>query len=292
VILVLADPLAKKDEMRAEVSAQCHLSLGKRKQVCSEIVILTAGGSSVAESHSVIAALVNSDLPSCLWWRTGSPPEGHLFEELGRICDHLIIDSTAVDIRVAERLVRAAALSVGDLTWSRLDSWRAALALFYDAPAYRAELDHLNRISIECSLSRSSIEPLLLAGWLASRLGFRLRRGITNERNPILLAFTADNREIMMSFVAGDSDIPVSAVSLWPESDDPIFTVRRRDGRIESCVLTGGAEIVIGSPASAQRSEAELMVDELYLLGRDPAYEDALAAAVEIESEVSRLRSH
>lgn len=292
VIIVLADPESGKDGISAEVSAQCHLSLGKRKQVCSEMVILTAGGSSAAESHSVVAALINSDLPTCLWWRTPTPPEGHFFDELVEICDHLIFDSATTGMKAAERLVRTAGRSVGDLSWGRLNPWRSALALFYDVPAYRAHLDRVGDISIECDLSKLSTEPALLAGWLASRLGFELRRGVNKGQNAVTLDFVAGNRELTVTLSEADVRARISAVSLRTNSRDGLgFAVRLQNEQIESYVLTPGGEKPVGSPATTQHGEAKLVAEELYLLSRDPAYEQALRAAVEIETELNRLGS-
>lgn len=291
-IIVLADSESSESGIVAEVSAQCHLSLGKRKQVCSEVVVLTSRGSSVSESHGVVAALVNSDLPTCLWWRTTAPPDGHLFDELAETCHHITLDSRmfirSPGVASLQALQgRTGHQSVGDLSWGRLNPWRAALAALYDVAAYRPHLDHLGLISIECDLSTS--EPLLLAGWLASRLGLKRRPGPVTSLNP-RFELTFGDRVADMTFKQVDSDEPMAGVSLLSGSAGYLsFAVRLQVEHLESYVVSGAETKAVGSVHVARRSEAELMAEELDLLDRDLAYDEALPIALSLAGDLPKF---
>src|SRR5262249_39291962 len=127
-------------------------------------------------------------------------PVGHSFEVLVRNCDRILVDSGrflsgATELSVLSTLIselgqrKPDPLPIGDLNWTRLGVWRAARASLYDVPQYRDQLARLRRITInyipttvthESSSggerfgagARMPMEPLLIAGWLASRLGW------------------------------------------------------------------------------------------------------------------------
>jgi glucose-6-phosphate dehydrogenase assembly protein OpcA len=72
-------------------------------------------------------------------------------------------------------LARAAGLVrstyVVDLAWLRTTAWRERLAASFDPPGRLARLRDLNAVSIRHAPG-SAASGLLLAGWLASRLGW------------------------------------------------------------------------------------------------------------------------
>lgn len=291
-VVVLADPESSEEGISAEVSAQCHISLGKRKQVCSEMVILTARGASVAESHTVVSALVNSDLPTCLWWRVSTPPEGHLFDQLAETCNHLVLDSRLLIQRSEARsahalLATGGRQSVGDLSWGRLNPWRAALAALYDVPSYRPHLDRLGLISIECN--PSTPEPLLLAGWLAGRLGLKRRPGTITGPAPTF-ELTSEDRVIAMALEPAHIDTPIVGVSLVSGSPDSLsFAVRLLDDHLDTCVISGAEVKAVASVHITRSGEGRLMAEELDLLDRDLAYEEAVPVALSLASDLSKL---
>src|SRR5262249_22011378 len=222
-IILVIDPDADVDEVTADVSARCHLSFGMRKQVCSEQIIIAASGKSAGELHALVAPLLTSDLPAVLWCRASRWPEPRSFTLLASLCSRVIVDSAILldatsSIAGLDVLIRglSGVRPVGDLLWSRLTPWRAALASLYDVPLYRRELDRLSRVVIEYSAgTRNDASPsslrtphsalpasptaLLLAGWLATRLGWKPQRAERAGDSARAIIFAGNGGEVQIT---------------------------------------------------------------------------------------------
>ncbi len=145
-----------------------------------ETVIVELGDRHLDDLLTIADPLVVSDLPTLLW-----SPHGHpeAVQALLPLAQATLLDS--VDEPVwHEAIDRANTLSdrlyVVDLAWLRSTPWRERIAATFDPPALRAELDEITAITIRHHPD-STVAAMLLIGWLASRLGWRLaplqRRG-------------------------------------------------------------------------------------------------------------------
>ena len=71
-------------------------------------------------------------------------------------------------------------IAVTDMNWGRLTPWREMVAGFFDPPNIRPYLDRIGHVNIEYAMPESHHGPinrsqaLLVAGWLASRLGWEI----------------------------------------------------------------------------------------------------------------------
>jgi glucose-6-phosphate dehydrogenase assembly protein OpcA len=316
IIIMVIDPDSAVDEVAAEVSARCHLSFGMRKQVCSEQIIITASGKSAAELHALVAPLLTSDLPAVLWWRASRRPEPHSFKLLTDLCSRVILDSAILldaigDIGGLDGLIRSLAgvRPVGDLLWSRLTPWRAALASLFDVPVYRRDLDRISRITIEYAAGSASPRArnsertpnselptsptaLLLAGWLASRLGWIPGRAERDGESACAVKFTAGDTEVQIKFSAVREGRPearplsIQRVELicpaQIERNESVFSIRLSGGCIETTATIAGEQHLGRVIGSGDRSEADLLGEELDIMGRDAIYEEALSMAARI----------
>jgi glucose-6-phosphate dehydrogenase assembly protein OpcA len=179
-----------------------------------------------------------------------------------------------------------------DLNWARLTAWRALVAGFYDVPAYRPSMERLGKVVIEYSPSsqdRGSISPraLLLGGWLASRLGWRIDpRARASTEGSTTYELRAEGRPVTMEFARTQRPLIepghlafVALTSVAPGSTT--FNVRRSsDGtRIETQVQ---AETRIQRVLSYEGcSESALISRELEFSGHDRVFEQAAVAARE-----------
>jgi len=176
-IIVLADPDGKP-QMEADLSLQC--SAVDAAEVCAEQVRMVVGGEAAYHLASVVTPLLVPDIPTYLWL-VGSPPLQQAFgQDAVAICERLIFDSGAYDddagaLRLlAEQLeVVGDALSVSDVGWERPRPWRQVIAQSFDGEAMRLFLHGITRVHVECSGDRVSAQAWLLAGWMASRLGWK-----------------------------------------------------------------------------------------------------------------------
>jgi glucose-6-phosphate dehydrogenase assembly protein OpcA len=261
----------------------------------------------VHDLYGTASPLLVADLPVFLWWLSDPSLDDHLFRVLDDTADRLIVDSARFRrpvetlARLAERISRSprpgeAALS--DLNWARLTPWRELIAQFFDAPHLQSYLPALTEVSIEyCPGARDRPNPcqaLLLAGWLVSRLGwhytdsqplqpqrgrpgYRLSLegpqpvGILLRPGPPDPASTGDVTSVRL----------VAGAGLPPAR----FTVNRADDGV--CAVTTvhveGMKPVSRVAGMEPPTEAQLLSQNLDVLGRDPIYEAALATAARFE---------
>jgi glucose-6-phosphate dehydrogenase assembly protein OpcA len=334
-ILVAVDPDAASGGLSAEVAARCHVSFGRRQQICSEQVIIKANGRSIEEVHGVVIPLLTSDLPSFLWWRSSKWPEGPSFKNIAAGCDRVIVDSSVLTDsaasfrRLAELVVgqpraQASRYSVADLNWSRLTPWRIALAELYDLPAYRQYLVKARRFSITYSprlpqgaadnasnnqsVSADTIPAgaLLLAGWLASRLGWGKPHPVERTGGGFSFGFTRAGHDIELVLSPSPGEGRPGGVSATPSGDgsqitggtvlelkietnsDPVTSFFI--GMIEGCIET---KMVLEGEAQAPRivgrspeKDPDLVGEELDILGHDTTYEGAVSAGADIAGAI------
>jgi glucose-6-phosphate dehydrogenase assembly protein OpcA len=304
-ILIIADRESKQPLLTAEVTSRCTLPTPTSKQVCCEQVTIRASETHLDEVPSTLAPLLISDLPVYLWWRTiPKHMDKDMFARLVDLSDRVIIDSALFNDPGADIVNMAAVLratprwtALSDLNWARLTAWRALVAAFYDVADYRPLLQQLNRVVIEYAPPATDAaaipaRALLLGGWLASRLGWRLdKSSVTPAGKSSAEYFTAGGEKVTIDFVPTSRDIELGHIALVTlgsaASESALFSVRRSADatRIETVVT-------MGEERKAQRvlsyeglKESELIGKELEILGHDRVYEQAVMAAGEIVSK-------
>jgi glucose-6-phosphate dehydrogenase assembly protein OpcA len=143
--------------------------------VSHDRVLLAADPSRLEHADSLLALLLVNDLPTVLWLPDARTPipDPRLLER----ADHLLVDSSPggeAVMRTLAELVRVA--RVHDLAWGGLEFWRAATAAAFDPPERRALLPRIS--GLELRYEGDAFQAgLLLAGWIATRAGWRPRRG-------------------------------------------------------------------------------------------------------------------
>jgi len=321
---------AAESRMDAEVSARCNLSFGRRQQICSEQIVISADGRSVDEVHGLVSPLLTSDLRTFLWWRRAGRPHGHSFDVLAHHCDRILLDSGrfasgGMELRVLSALIEELGqrkpdpLPIGDLNWTRLGVWRTALASLYDVPQYRDRLARLKTITISYiptiptggSISEANkstvmaampMEPILIAGWLASRLGWTGPRTSVSAKGQPGCVFSFANKSgvaVVLSPAEGETgpasmkiagtQTPerwatgvkaISKVQFECEGESATeFTIRFKDSCLQTSVVIDGlaqAGRVVGCD---DKPDGELVAEELDILGKDTVYEDAIRTA-------------
>ncbi|MBX6771169.1 MAG: glucose-6-phosphate dehydrogenase assembly protein OpcA [Chloroflexi bacterium] len=294
-IILLPDQQGDGHGVRVWYQASCILR-GER-EVCGEQIVIAAHGDALAPLSSLTDQLMLSDLPSFLWWVGDLRPEQDiLFTRLTRLADRLIVDSSdftalgpslAVIARIASRRQQPCAPS--DLNWTRLTPCRELIAQFFDPMPMRPWLTRLDQIVVTYAADRPAglVQALLLGGWLASRLHWRLDRGlsISREGSGTALLRRADGQPIVIDFQAR-ADAGAHG----------IIQVRLRAGEAAAFVLTregsqvharteadhGSRPALRRTASCAPEDLASLLSEELALFQRDQVYEAALQAALEL----------
>jgi glucose-6-phosphate dehydrogenase assembly protein OpcA len=282
------------------VSMRCRLLGSAGKQICGEEVCIEAGGPLVETAATAVAPLLVPDVPVFLWWKDIPHYEDKLFDRLAQMADRVVIDSAAFDqpyddLLQLSRMIadRSRRMHVSDLNWGRLTSWRTLLASFWDVPAYRPLLDEIDLVEISYRSPNDApdeIAPraLLMAGWLASRLGWEVFAESSRNEGVVKFELRAGDRSIAIVFeqdkIAGLTDGLVSSVVLSAGKGAARFSVgKRTDGtKLETEAQIGNERSVGRVLAYENRSEADQLSRELAFLSRDAIYEAAVSRAAQL----------
>ncbi|MBI2886050.1 MAG: glucose-6-phosphate dehydrogenase assembly protein OpcA [Chloroflexi bacterium] len=303
-LVVVAEPAAPQPDLEATVTVRCQLHPSGGELLCQEEALLTARGAVAQHLGSVAVPLLIPDLPVYLWWVGPPPPQE---EELLWVCHRLIVDSALFPDPLAQlgelhRLTavlasRQRAIAFSDFTWARLTPWRELIAQFFDGPETLPYLATLRQVRIECAVDPGgtalTAQPLLLASWLAARLGWR-PRGIEA---------LADAREHLLTFDCGERQAEVRvaprmrigetgasgevrAVELVAGEGDREgrFTVARTpDGEHATtrARLAGAWEVTRTVPME-RASLVDLLRGELAILRHDRVFEQSLAVTARL----------
>lgn len=303
-LVLLAESGTEDKDIEMFVSSFCQAEEreGNGAPLCCEEVKLIARGRFTVELPSAATPLLVPDLAVFLWWRDVPRFDDKVFIRLSRASDRVVIDSVGFgkpyeDIRaLAEHFQtedkRHGALT--DLNWSRLTSWRALLACFYDVQHYRAALERIVSVKVEYVASTAApleVAPqaLLVAGWLASRLDWTIVQGVTDAEDGSdarLVQLEKDGRRIVVEFKSvlrtEMKQGRLALVELKTEAEEVCaFAVKRSDdGLYLETRATRGEEVRAARVLKVRnRSEAVLLGRELEIASHDVVYEQAVATA-------------
>jgi len=295
-ILLVADP--DESALRAEVTASCRTLRRSHKQICSEQIVVRAAPANRDHFPSVVRNLVLPDMPVVLYWP--SPERADPFvEDLREVADRLIIDSAAFPDEsapppAAGLLATGERAPLGDLTWGRLALWRSLTAQFF-GPPHGAAGERIRKVRI-AHAATTRVQALLYAGWLTSRLRWKVaqplrggegpqRATLTDQRgHPVALSLHPESRArhpagalLSTMIVTGGGD---------GGGEEATFSIQRNDEA--SAVIAAGEGTQ--RPATRQalplegQDEASLLALEMDLLGRDRIYEEAVRAAAALSA--------
>ncbi len=271
-------------ELAAEVVGLCHIRPGGGF-ICSEQILLRGGRAAGPLVPSAIRALLLSDLPTVLLdLRLGSIPPW--LEELIEGADLVLIDSGLAETADLQRvwlrqIERDPTGRVRDLAWARLTPWRAILAEAFDQVHQTEALAHIQEIKIE--YGGGAPVPtcaLLLAGWLASRLGWK-----PAGRTAHALKLRSGGRDVRVRF-EGDprgGGRAIERVRLRSGSPAPLDLEVRHSGR------NPYATVEVHAPAPffeevpfVHRDFAVCVAEEIHRHAANPLLREAAAIAHEM----------
>jgi len=169
--------------LRARVTALCHLRPRGGGVVCSEQIVLQATPDGEPLLPSAVRSLLVGDLPVIVL-DVHAGPDRAWIDDLALDADLLLGDSALEDSLDAAAsfwgsLGRRGTGRVHDVAWARLLPWREVLAELFDSPALAGTLSTIEEVRIEHApglRDEPSPPALLLAGWLAGRLRWKVGR--------------------------------------------------------------------------------------------------------------------
>jgi glucose-6-phosphate dehydrogenase assembly protein OpcA len=154
--------------------------------MCSERILVRAGGETGQHVATIAAPLLIHDLPVTAWWPEDVPFQSRAFGRLRALSDRLVVDGASWSgdgldrLRRLAKLVDRPDLAVSDFALVRQSRWREAIASTFDSPDLRPYLGALRRIEVTYAARRDGaglpaysnvVKPIYHVAWLASRLG-------------------------------------------------------------------------------------------------------------------------
>jgi glucose-6-phosphate dehydrogenase assembly protein OpcA len=309
-IVLVADPNASGEPIDARISTHCHTPHDDEERICYEEVVLTVRGDAANHLSGIVAPLLIHDLPTHVWW-PGDPPWGDpVFEQLVAMADRLIVDSGDFgDLLLGYR--RLASIrrrtGVGDLSWDRLGWWQELTAEFFDAPRFRRYLPNLNRLWLRYSVGPAGVDlaelpqtagnvtptvvapltqPLLFAGWIASRLGWKrdsAQEPLEDGRMRLRLEGRYEMVDLLLEAVETDRLPPGELVGMHlrslGETGAAEFIIDRANDEATVATNADGMTALLRRVPMDQPRESDLLSQDLVADEHNPIYEASLRAA-------------
>ncbi len=278
-----ADPADSAPRMEAWVQAHCALMTPGRPQVCGEQITIIAPRDAGTHIPGIVLSLLEPDVPVVIWWAFDRVPGGTVLTHLQSVADRLILDTAHMDgaeaaLRSVQRQI-AAGVAISDLAWGRLTVWREQIAQLFDAPSALQQLWSIERIEIEHGW-RGATAALLLAGWLATRLNWRMAK----KRDTGVVLTRSDGGEVLLECARVETTAvdSLAAVTLLTAHSRLTVTRSASGDHLKACAIIDGLAPVERAVHLPPLDTAALIVDELRLARRDPIYETALRQALDL----------
>ena len=176
-LITLAPTIDPEHKLETLVAAYCPLpEEGGGTTACGDVVVLRGGRNALKDGLAILQPLLPERMPAWVWWNGSLDEAPDLLEQLAGTPRRLIIDSAVGTPRQCLDLLRTRVQSgqaVNDLNWLRLSNWQETLAMVFDPPQRREALGHITQMEIDVE-SHHPAQGLLLAAWIADRLGWEL----------------------------------------------------------------------------------------------------------------------
>lgn len=285
VLLVRTDPGLPEGSARAWVTGWCSRKTEGGSLVCSEVVHMHAGPKAEPRLASAVRSLSVGGLPVLVLAPTVSPLEVGWIGLLGDDVDLVVGDSSALappdGVALWRRCVSPDPPRYEDLLWNSLGDWRRALAQWFDRPEETDTAHEIREAEIEVADTEGGVQKAwLLAGWLGSRLGWKLR-GSDGAR--ILLDGPRGEVQVLVRPVsAGDDPALTLSVTLRFRDPDRVLSWRRMSSERAIVVERGkdGDRLFRLNQTKTDRPSAVVQI--LHRHQPDPVAEAAMNLAVHL----------
>jgi glucose-6-phosphate dehydrogenase assembly protein OpcA len=273
-----------------------------------EEIRIVAPTRAIHQAMSAASTVVLPGLPVQAWWPGPLALDGDLYDHAIEVSDRVLLDSMRFREPRAGLAALAAAIEIahesvafGDLSWSRLNSWRVLTAELFDAPADQELLDSIERVVIEYSKSAGAneiVQALLYVGWLASRLGWEPRAALEEAPGNWRFWLVDGVRPVEVRIVRNDRppgpDLTVvpglRSVSIEAAEDSRRagYLVQRTGAGDEARTVKQDTTRLEGRAHLPNPDEVELLQEELGGFSTDRIFVDSLGVVVGLFAEGRR----
>ena len=240
-LITLAPSLDPTRSLETLVAAYCPLpEEGGGTVACGDVVVLRGGTGALKEGLKTLKLLLPDELPSWVWWNGPLDESPELLEQLAIAPRRLILDSALGDPTYSLNLLSdrlKAGQAVNDLNWLRLGSWHQTLAMVFDPPQRRDALSHVVQLDIDVE-GEHPVQGLLLASWIADRLGWTLKETHHHESNDSDTSISANfQRPDGTSVPIRVSPVPMGQPSIHPGQIVGLRMICKPEHAGEMCVI-------------------------------------------------------
>ena len=235
-LITLAPTIEADHPLETLVAAYCPLpEEGGGTTACGDVVVLRGSQNALEAGLAILQPLLPARMPAWVWWNGSLDEAPDLLDQLTGTPRRLILDSAVGTPRQCLDLLRTRVQSgqaVNDLNWLRLSNWRETLAMVFDPPQRREALNHITQMEIDVE-SNHPAQGLLLAAWIADRLGWKL------------ISSDSDDEAINARFTRGDGvevrfqlmSVPVGQPSVHPGQMVGLRLICKPDSSPGVCVI-------------------------------------------------------
>ena len=285
-IVMISDPEEQEANLDIQVSAFCDVRGGTGSQVCAEQVEIYAEGPPAHHLQSLAGPLLLPDLPVFLWYPGAFSAGTPEFSGMAELADRIVVNSgvssdPGAGLREVSGLAQDPSMpAVGDLQWVGLSPWRSLVTALFDPPERREELERIYRVEILHD-SRGEARALLLAGWLASTLGWR-PESVQEDGARREFIFSGPSGDVTVALDPGSEDASLRRVRLYGR--DLSFQVSRHRELTEamSTVMRGDELLGERTVHLGFFDQDVILGEELRFRGGDETFTAALNTAAEM----------
>jgi glucose-6-phosphate dehydrogenase assembly protein OpcA len=276
-VMCSVDPKRDRIDARAEISTDAP-SGPSDFALLREIVTLEMGEEHLSRLEPIVDPLVVTDIPTVLW----SPSDyDDALRALLPLSQVVLVDTTdaaepKAGLRHAYELLESA--YVVDLSWLRSTPWRERIAATFDPEHLRPDLYAVNGVTIRHH-PQSGVAGLLLIGWLASRLGWKLQQLAPADGS---LAGTArrGREEIRLTLQSSPQEVRGLAGLTLETATGRQLSLDRGKGGLRAHYVNDRGDERTWTVLGASRGEGGILGEGIrQALLRDPTYGPALSGA-------------
>jgi glucose-6-phosphate dehydrogenase assembly protein OpcA len=281
-IVLSSEPDRPHSSLDTAITTYCQADPATGAHSCCEVVLVGANGEPANHLAGIVAPLLAPDLPVCLWWLGAPQPDSPSFNALVRASHKLIIDSSTFEPtpellrRTLETARRSSAnRGINDLNWIRLWPWFDVVAQFFDDRRLHGHLDGISRLVVEYAVPAegaraSQAQPLLLSGWLYSRLGVSAPEP---ELVPVPVADVPPG-DVVSFMLETSHDQDEARFHVAPCDDSP--------GCAQASAWVNGRLLVERGVVVTPQTLPEMLDTALARFDRDAPYEESVAIAADL----------
>jgi glucose-6-phosphate dehydrogenase assembly protein OpcA len=268
---------------RDRIDAMCEISsdvaAGRSEfALLREIVTLEVGEQHLTRLEPIVDPLVVSDIPTVLWCPSHYEEAVHALLPLSQV---VLVDSVddadlANGLRHAREILESA--YVVDLAWLRSTPWRERVAATFDPPNLRPDLHAISGVTVRHH-PESAAAGLLLVGWLASRLNWKVKK-LTLRNGELAGAARAGRQDIQIALQPAHQAVRGLAGLTLETATGRRLSLDRGPGGLKAHYVNDRGDEREWTVLGASRGEGGILGEGIrQALLRDATYGPAVSAA-------------